>query len=122
MEKIRKAEQLDRRITWKEVLQRAFGLIEKFPSREDLLEEECEKFISIYKPESKYVPHIVNYIRAYITDPEFRNIIDKKEYADLYNNPSFDMEDFKSLNGQTGWQKKVPEYIKNYVNLNIFMG
>ena len=121
LEKIKKAEQLDRRITWKEVLQRAFGLIEKFPSREDLLEEECEKFISIYKPESKYVPYIVNYIRAYIIDPEFRNIIDKKEYADLYNNPSFDMEDFKSLNGQTGWQKKVPEYIKNYVNMNTFI-
>ena len=37
------------------------------------------------------------------------------------NYPRFDMSDFKSLNGNTGWQNKVPEYIKNYVNLNTFM-
>ena len=121
LEKIRKAEQLDRRITWKEVLQWAFGLIDKIPKREDLLKEECEKFISIHKPESKHVPYIVNYIRAYITDEEFRQIIDERDYVSLNNYPGFDMGDFKALNGTTGWQKKVPEYIKNYVNLNIFM-
>ena len=121
LEKIRKAEQLDRRITWKEVLQWAFGVIDKIPNREDLLKEECEKFISIHKPESKHVPYIVNYIRAYITDEEFRQIIDEKDFAELNNYPGFDMIDFKALNGTTDWQKKVPEYIKNYVNLNIFM-
>ena len=121
LEKIRKAEQLDRRITWKEVLQRVFGFIDEFPKREVLLVEECEKFISIHKPESKYVPHIVNYMRAYITDPEFRRIIDEKDYVSLFTYAGFDMEEFKSLNGKTRWQTKVPEYIKNYVNLNIFM-
>ena len=50
--KIRKAEQLDRRITWKEVLQRIFGLIDHFPDREELLQEECQKFISIHKRKS----------------------------------------------------------------------
>ena len=121
LEKIKKAEQLDRRITWKEVLQRVFGLIDEFPKKEDLLVEECDKFIAIYKPESKYVPYIVNYIRAYITDEEFRKIIDGKDFVSLNNYPGFDMSDFKSLNGNTGWQKKVPEYIKNYVNINTFI-
>ena len=121
LEKIRKAEQLDRRITWKEVLQKVFGHIDKFPTREDLLVEECDKFIAIHKPDSKHVPYIINYIRAYITDEEFRNIIDTKDYVSLFNYAGFDMEDFKALNGNTKWQKKVPEYIKNYVNLNTFM-
>ena len=121
LEKIKKAEQLDRRITWKEVLQKAFGLIDEFPKKEDLLVEECNKFIAIYKPESKHAPYIINYIRAYITDAEFREIIDTKDFVSLNNYPGFDMSDFKSLNGNTKWQKKVPEYIKNYVNLNTFM-
>ena len=121
LEKIRKAEQLDRRITWKEVLQKVFGHIDKFATREDLLVEECEKFIAIHKPESKHVPYIINYIRAYIADEEFRKIIDTKDYVSLNNYVGFDMEDFKALNGNSQWQKKVPEYIKNYVNLNIFM-
>ena len=120
LEKIRRAEQLDRRITWREVLERVFGIIDTFPKKEELLQEECKKFISIYKPESQYVPYIVNYIRAYITDGEFRRIIDEKDFVSLNNYPGFDMEEFKSLNGQTSWQTKIPEYIKNYVNLNVY--
>ena len=121
LEKIRKAEQLDRRITWKEVLQKVFGHIDNFPNREDLLIEECEKFIAIHKPDSKHIPYIINYIRAYITDEEFRSIIDEKDYVSLNNYAGFDMEDFKALNGETNWQMKIPEYIKNYINLNTFM-
>ena len=120
LERIRNSEQLDRRITWREVLERVFGIIDSFPNREELLQEECKKFISIYKPSSQYVSYIVNYIRAYITDPEFRDIIDTREYTSLYNYAGFDMEDFKALNGNTSWQTKVPEYIKNYVNLNTY--
>ena len=120
LEKIRKSEQLDRRITWREVLERVFGLIDTFPNREELLQEECNKFISIYKPSSQYAPYIVNYIRAYITDPEFRSIIDKKDYASLNNYAGFDISEFKALNGNTGWRTKIPEYIKNYINLNTY--
>ena len=118
--KIRKAEQLDRRITWKEVLQRVFGFIDHFPSKEELLQEECQKFISIYKPENRHAPYIVNYMRAYITDADFRRIIDKKDYVELNFYPGFGMEEFQALNGSTGWREKVPEYVKNYVNLNLF--
>ena len=121
LEKIRIAEKLDRRITWREVLERVFGIIDTFPKKEELLQEECKKFISIYKPGSQYVSYIINYIRAYITDGEFRRIIDEKDYVSLNNYPGFDMEEFKALNGQASWQTKVPEYIKNYVNMNTFM-
>ena len=120
--KIGKSENLDRRITWKEVLQRVFGLIDDFPTREELLNEECEKFISIYKPKSHHVPYIKNYLHSYITDLEFRMIIDKKEYGKLNHYTGFSIEDFKALNGNTSWQIKVPEYVNNYVSLNTFMG
>ena len=121
LEKIRNAEQIDRCITWKEVLQRAFGLIDHFSSKEELLQEECRKFISIYKPESRHVPYIENYMRSYMSDPEFRKIIDEKDYGKLNFYAGFDFQDFKALNGETKWKEKVPDYIKSYVNLNLFM-
>ncbi len=121
LEKIRRSENLDRRLSWKEVLERTFGFIDRFPTKEELLENECEKFVSIYKPENQHVLPIKNYLSAYIVDSEFREIIDSKKYGDLHSYTGFSMTDFKALNGNTKWQTKVPEYVKNYVTLNTYM-
>jgi type I restriction enzyme R subunit len=118
LEKIRKSENLDRRISWREFLERVFGLIDRFKSKDEKLEEEVEKFISIYKPESEYVPYIRNYLKAYITDEKFRNIINNKQYSELNVYAGFTMSEFKELNG---WREIVPEYVKDYVPLNQFM-
>ena len=63
LDKLRKAVKADRRITLKEFIEKIFGGINKFKTKDELLEEEFEKFISIYKPESKYVPYIKNYLK-----------------------------------------------------------
>ena len=63
------------RITWQEFLERIFGFIDRFPTRDEKLEEEVAQFIAIYKPEAKYVPYIRNYLRAYLTDSKFRDIV-----------------------------------------------
>ncbi len=118
LEKIRKSENLDRRLSWREFLERVFGFIDSFKNRDELLEEECEKFISIYKPESKYLPYIKNYLKAYVTDENFRNIINNKHFADLNVYAGFPMAEFEKLNG---WQETVPEYVKDYVPVNQFM-
>ncbi len=118
LDKIRKSENLDRRISWREVLERIFGFINTFKDKNELLEEECEKFISIYKPESKYVPYIKNYLKAYVTDEKFRDIINKKHFAELNVYAGFNMSEFKALNG---WRETVPEYVKDYVPVNQFM-
>jgi type I restriction enzyme R subunit len=118
LEKIRKSENLDRRISWREFLERVFGLIDGFKSKDEKLEEECEKFISIYKPESKYVHYIRNYLKAYITDEKFRNIINNKQYAELNVYAGFTMSEFKELNG---WREIVPEYVKDYVSVNTYL-
>ncbi len=118
LNKICKSENLDRRLSWREFLERIFGLIDRFKDKDELLEEECEKFISIYKPESKYVPYIKNYLKAYVTDEKFRNIINNKHFADLNVYAGFSMPEFKALNG---WRDVVPEYVKDYVPINQFM-
>jgi type I restriction enzyme, R subunit len=118
LDKLRKALKADRRITLHEILDKIFGKIASFKTKDELLEEEIEKFISIYKPENKYILPIRNYIKAYISDPGIRAIIESKEYPKLADNPMLSQQDLKALNG---WRDIVPEYVKDYVSINNFM-
>lgn len=118
LEKIRRSESLDRRLSWREFLERVFGLIDAFKSKDEKLEEEVEKFISIRKPESRYVPYIRNYLKAYVADSHFRDIINSKDFAELHVYPGFSMQEFKALNS---WRDIVPEYVKDYVSVNQYM-
>ena len=118
LEKLRKSVKADRRISLKEIIEKIFGGINKFKSKDELLEEEFEKFIAIYKPHSKYALPIKNYLKAYITDAEIRDIVETKEYSRLATNPKVTMKDFRDLNG---YREVVPEYVKDYVSINTFM-
>jgi len=118
LEKLRKAVKADRRISLREIIENIFEGIPKFKSKDELLEEEYEKFISIYKPESQYALPIKNFLKAYITDPEVRGIVESKEFARFATNPKVSLADFKELNG---YRTTVPEYVKDYVSLNTFM-
>jgi type I restriction enzyme R subunit len=121
LEKIRKSENLDRRISWREFLERIFGFIDKFKDKNELLEEECEKFISIYKPESKYVLHIKNFMKAYIADEYFRNEINNERIPRTY--AGFSIDEFREIDGlrDGGLGKTIIEYVKDYVPVNQFM-
>jgi len=118
LDKLRKSVKADRRITLKEFIEKIFGGINKFKSKDELLEEEFEKFVAIHKPDSKYVLPIKNYLKAYITDSEIRDIVETKEYSRFATNPKVTMKDFRELNG---YREVVPEYVKDYVSINTFM-
>jgi type I restriction enzyme R subunit len=118
LEKLRKALKLDRRISLREILEKIFGRIKKFKNKDELLEEEIEKFISIYKPDSKFIHSIRNFIKSYIIDMEIREIMEKKEYSRLATNPRFSMNDLRELDY---WLQPAIEYIKDYVSLNAFV-
>jgi type I restriction enzyme R subunit len=118
LERIRKSENLDRRLTWREFLERIFGLIDGFPSKDQKLEEEVAQFIAIYKPDSQYIPYIRNYLKSYLTDEHFRSIINNKVFGELAVYPGFGMTEFQALNG---WRDIVPAYVKDYVPVNQFM-
>ena len=118
LEKLTRAEQLDRRLTWKEVLQRAFGMIEVFKNKDALLEDEFKKFVAIHKPESGQVLVIKRLMKAYITDPRVREALDSKQYAQLATNPSLSLDDLKIAGD---WRDIVPEYIKDYISLKPYL-
>jgi type I restriction enzyme R subunit len=118
LEKLRKSIKIDRRVSLKEILYKIFGKITRFKNKHELLDDEFEKFVSIYQPENKYIPVTKKFFKAYITDDEIRSIIKAKEFAKFATNPKITMDDLKSLNG---FRTIIPEYVKDYVNINPFM-
>jgi len=118
IEKLIKSEGLDRRLTWKEVLMRIFGIIDRFKTRDELLEEEFQKFVAINKPEPENAVGIRNYMITYLTDAEVRKIIDSGNFADLASNPKLSLDDLLALDQ---WLKRVPAYIKDYVSINTYL-
>ena len=117
LDKLRKAMQIDRRITLREILAKTFGEIDRFKSKDELLEEELAKFVSIHKPDAAHMPVIRQFFKAYVTDGGIRTIVDSHEFPRLADNPKVSMADINALNG---WRDVIPEYVKDYVSLNAF--
>jgi len=119
LDKLRKAASVDRRLTLREILEKIFGLIPRFKSKDELLEEEFAKFVADYKPEEVgIIPALKTYFKAYATSERVRSIIDEKQFTDLATNPVFSTQDFRAVPKQ--YRTLIPEYIKDYVSLNQF--
>ena len=98
---------------------RIFGQIDHFKSRDELLEEEFQKLVSINKPQPEKAMKIKNYLIAYLTDGDVRQIIDTGKYASLADNPKLSLADLQSIGKQ--WIKAVPAYVKDYIPLNTYL-
>ena len=120
LEKIKRANNLDRRLSWREILEHIFGFIPKFKTRNELLEDEFDKCVSIIKPEASIVPLVKNFIKLYATDDNFRNIIETAQYPRLSTEvPGFDIKDLQALGKDL--ISALPEYIKENIILNKYM-
>ena len=119
LNKLRKAAAVDRRLTLREILEKIFGLIPRFKSKDELLEEEFAKFIADYKPEeAAAIPAMKHFFKAYVMSDQVRHIIDSRELTKLATNSLFTTPDFKAVPGK--YRVIIPEYIKDYVSLNQF--
>jgi type I restriction enzyme R subunit len=119
LDKLRKAAAVDRRLTLREILEKIFGLIPRFKSKDELLEEEFAKFVTDHKPsEAAAIPAIKNYFKAYVTSDQVRHIIESRHFTDLATNPVFSTRDFRAVPEK--YRTLIPEYVKDYVPLNQF--
>lgn len=119
LDKLRKAAAVDRRLTLREILEKIFGLIPRFKSKDELLEEEFSKFIADFKPgEAEAIPAMKHYFKAYLTSDQVRHIINNKRYSELHTCAVFSFTDFKAV--PQNYRELIPEYIKDYVSLNQF--
>src|SRR3990167_7368336 len=119
LDKLRKAAAVDRRLTLREILEKIFGLIPRFKSKDELLEEEFAKFVADTKPEeATAIPAIKTNFKAYVTSGQVRHIIENRHFTDLATNPVFSSHDFRAVPKK--YRTLIPEYVKDYVSLNQF--
>ena len=114
---LRKAMNIDRRLTLREIIEKMLGLIPYFKSKDELLEDEFDRFDTRYMPDDAAFAYAKDYFKSYITDSEFRDIIENKKYALLNTNPNGEV--FRNLPPEL--RTLIPEYIKDNVSLNRFM-
>jgi type I restriction enzyme R subunit len=119
LEKLRKAAKIDRKVSIREVVEKVFGIIPKFKSKDEILEEEFDKFISIYPPEEDVNLRALKYFfKAYIVDQDIRQIITTKDFHALQTHPMLTISQFKAVANK--YREVIPVYIKDYVNLERF--
>lgn len=120
LEKLRRASGVDRRITVRELIEKAFGFIPKFKSKAELIEAEFEKFLLDQKPEEAgSIAQIRYFFETYLSDAKLRAIIESGELGDLNVNPTFTTADLRNVPEK--WRRRLPDYIKDYVSLNPFL-
>jgi type I restriction enzyme, R subunit len=120
LDKLRRATGLDRRLTVREIIEKAFGHIPRFKSKDELIDDEFQKFLLDQKPEqAERIAQMRYYFEAYIKDAEVRGIIDEGKFAALNVKSVFKTKDLLAVPDE--WRKRIPEYIKDYVSLNPFL-
>ncbi|MCX6359537.1 MAG: DEAD/DEAH box helicase family protein [Armatimonadetes bacterium] len=119
LDKLRRAAGVDRRLTLREILEKAFGRIPGFKTRDQMLEETFDRFVAEAQPDDPAaVPAIRDFFKAYCTDPTVRDAVDKGAFTALATNPVFPLAAMDRVPRR--FRKEVPDYVKDYVSLNQF--
>lgn len=119
LEKLRKAAKIDRKVSIREVVEKIFGIIPRFKSKDELLDEEFDKFISIYPPREDVNLRALKYFfKAYIVDQDIRKIISTRDFHALHTHPTLTITQFKEV--APTYRDVIPGYIKDYINLDRF--
>ncbi len=112
--KLQKAAKVDRPITLREIIEKMFGIIPYLKSQDEMLNDEFEKFDSRFLPNEPNFDALKDYFKSYITDKEFREIIENKDFALLNTNPNGEV--FRKLTPEM--RMLIPQYIKENVTIN----
>jgi len=118
LERLSQAAEVDRRLTLREILEKIFGLIPRFKSKDELLEAEFAKFVEQYEPPANVVPFIKTFFKAYATSPDTRDIVDKRQFGALSTNAAFSTDDFRAV--PPDYRALVPQYIQDHLSLEAF--
>jgi len=118
LEHIRQGYKTDRHISLWEIMDKILGRISRFKSKDELAQEEFEKYLvnSEVKPELYYEAR--EFFRNYLIDENFRAVINQKRFNELAGDPTM-TETLRKLGRET-YLTKIPEYIKDNVKLNSF--
>ena len=119
-EKLQKAYGVDRKISVREIIEKVFGIIPKFKSKDELLESEFQKFVSIYPPkEDDNISALRLFFKAYVVDDKVKEVVRQKQFQEFYNLPAISMEDYKAVPDK--YRHLIPTYVDQYVKRDKFV-
>ncbi len=120
LEKLQTAYKVDRKISVREIIEKVFGIIPKFKSKDELLESEFQKFVSIHPPKGdENISALRIFFKAYVVDNKVKDVIQKKDFQKLYSLPSISMEDYKLVSPE--YRNLIPDYVDHYVPREKFV-
>ena len=117
LEKLRRSLSIDRRVSLREIVEVIFGLKSSFKTRDEVLDEEFDKFDSRFMPDEKEFTPARNFFKTYVLEPDFRSKVDDGEFAYLMGSHAGG-DSLRKLSKEL--RKKIIEYIKDYVSFNQF--
>ena len=117
LDSVRRGYQADRRLNLWEILDKIFGHIPRFKSRGELAADEFEKFKVATDVDSGLFYEIREFFTTYLTDEDFRLVINQKKFNQLAGNPP--LMEILTLLGRERIER-ISGYIKDHVVLNAF--
>lgn len=117
LDKLRKNLKIDRRLSLREIVEKIFGFIPYFKNKNELLEEEFDKFDSRYPLAEDNFTVAKSFFKAYLTDTEFREIVESHQFARMATNPNGTV--FRKVS--IDLRNQITEYVKDNISLNQFM-
>jgi len=118
LEKLREGYKADRRLNIWEILDKIFGKISRFRTKDELVEEEFEKFLVNENVSPELFYEIRDFFKMYVIDEEARMKINNRDFSHFAGDPVM-TEILQKIGPEK--LKKIPEYIKDHVNFNRFM-
>lgn len=119
-DKLRRAVCLDRHVTVREMFDKIFGLISKFRTKKELLDDEFDGYLLTCNVPSDQFHDVKQFFQTYISDKDVRRAIEDGAFQRLGTEIStYTMADLKRL-GRRNMQNVIG-YINDNVNVNRFM-
>ena len=118
-EKLREAYGVDRRLPLREILQKVFGKIPRFATRQELAEEDFERFLSVDGIDGSKLHELQTLFTAYLLYPDIRAIVDAGEFGKLSTDPRLNLKELKALGEPQ--RKLAVEYIRESVKVNKYL-
>ncbi len=118
-EKLQEAYGVDRRLSLREIILKALGRLDHFKSRDDIADDYFERFLSTEGVDGSKYYELKSLFKTYCLIDDIRQILDKKEYGSLANNPTINTKDLQVL-GQDQIALTL-NYIKDNVPINKFL-
>ena len=117
LDKLRKSLNTDRRVSLREIVEVIFGIRPYFKTKDEMLDEEFDKFDSRFMPDEKQFTPARNFFKTYVLDPEYRSQVDTGNFSYIMGSHAGG-EFLRSLKADL--RNKIIEYIKDYVPFNQF--